>query len=108
MPTIDRRLKPLSFARLLELVLEALRLQRDNGEWTERELARRARISQPLMNNVLSGKRRLTPHVADKLLAAAGLDLGSILGGLETPVNRPGDRLLVEGPRDFGLVELRR
>lgn len=89
----------MNFRALLSQVLAELRLRRDNGEFTERELARRAKLSQPHLNHVFSGVRVLTPEVADKLLRALGLEIAG---------NRAGDRLLVDGPADFRLVDLGR
>ena len=54
---------------------DELTMRLHNGEFTERELARRAGLSQPHVHNALSGKRSMTPAVADKLLAAVRLSI---------------------------------
>ena len=55
-----------------------------NGEFTERELARRSGVSQPHIHHVLSGARTMTPAVADALLDALGLAVEGY-----SVVNRP-------------------
>jgi transcriptional regulator with XRE-family HTH domain len=40
----------------------------DNGEFTERGLARLIGVSQPQFHNVLKGKRRLQTKLADRIL----------------------------------------
>lgn len=74
-----------SFAYLLDRLLVAVLQCLNNGEVTERGLARLIGISQPQMHNVLKGKRRLQPELADRLLQALDLDLFDLLSA------RPGD-----------------
>jgi transcriptional regulator with XRE-family HTH domain len=54
--------------------LEALRVQLHNGYFTERQLARLAKLSQPQVHNLLKGKRKAHIETLDKLLAAARID----------------------------------
>lgn len=56
-----------------------------NGHWTERSLARRLRISQAHIHNVLKGARGLTPELADALLAVLGTSLEEVV--IEAKVN---------------------
>jgi len=51
-----------------ERLLAHLRERVRNGELTERALARKLGISQPHVNNVLRGRRKLSQEVADLLL----------------------------------------
>ena len=57
-----------------------------NGDFTERGLARILGVSQPQMHNVLKGARKLTPELADRLLARLGIDLLDLLEASE--INR--------------------
>ena len=54
--------------------LEQLRAQANmyirNGYCSERSLARRVRVSQSQLHNVLKGARTLTPALADRILRA--------------------------------------
>jgi len=49
------------------------------GELTERGVAKRARISQPHLHNVLKGKRLLSWETADALLRELHLDLADLV-----------------------------
>ena len=51
-----------------ERLVAHLRNRVRNGELTERALARQLGISQPHVNNVLRGRRKLSPEIADLLL----------------------------------------
>ena len=51
-------------ARLLHLLISRI----DNGEFTERGLARLIGVSQPQFHNVLKGKRKLQAKLADRIL----------------------------------------
>ena len=51
-------------ARLLQLLNSRI----DNGEFTERGLARLIGVSQPQFHNVLKGKRKLQTKLADRIL----------------------------------------
>lgn len=57
-----------------------------NGQLTERSLARLTQLSQPHVHHILKGKRGLTPQIADKFLDALGLDLGHLI---DTPAAIP-------------------
>jgi plasmid maintenance system antidote protein VapI len=51
----------------------------NNGEFTERGLAKKARISQPHLHHILKGKRALRPEVADRLLAELQISILDLL-----------------------------
>jgi transcriptional regulator with XRE-family HTH domain len=51
-----------------ERLVAQVRTRMHNGELTERALARHLGISQPHVNNVLRGRRKLSPEVADLIL----------------------------------------
>ena len=77
-----------SFSVLLDRLLDTVLLRLNNGDITERSLARVVGISQPQMHNVLKRKRRLQPELADRLLAQFELDISDLLAaeGLPTAV----------------------
>lgn len=67
-----------------------------NGEYTERGLARLLGISQPQIHHVLKGIRRLQPEFADRIMARFGVTVLDLLedGELNTELkirqSRPG------------------
>ncbi len=65
MPEQDSRL---NFLTARERLLAELRNRVQNGELTERACARRLGLSQPHINNVLRGRRKLSPEIADRIL----------------------------------------
>ncbi len=67
------------FEKLLQRLIQRLAALLTNGEYTERGLARLVGISQPHLHHILSGKRALTPHVADAILASLGWGLGELI-----------------------------
>jgi hypothetical protein len=66
------------FERLLKRLVRRLVGNLTNGEYTERGLARLLGISQPHLHHILAGKRALTPHVADGILAGLGWSLSDL------------------------------
>jgi hypothetical protein len=77
-----------SFESLFQRLLERLRFQIAAGSLTVRRLAGQIDVSQPHMQNVVSGKRALTVEMADRLLEflrispfdlATGAELGGAL-----------------------------
>lgn len=67
------------FEKLLQRLVRRLAALLSNGEYTERGLARLAGISQPHLHHILSGKRTLTPHFADAILASLGWGLEDLI-----------------------------
>ena len=61
--------KRVTFSLLRARLLHILRYRINNGEFTERGLARLTGISQPQVHNILKGARNLTPEAADLLLS---------------------------------------
>ena len=61
--------KHVTFSILRARLLHVLRYRINNGEFTERGLARLTGISQPQVHNILKGARNLTPEAADRLLS---------------------------------------
>ncbi len=72
-----------SFERLLKRLVRRLVGNLTNGEYTERGLARLLGISQPHLHHILAGKRALTPHVADSILASLGWSLSELFSAEE-------------------------
>lgn len=92
--------KRLTFSDLRSRLIHLLKLKLDNGEFTERGLARVSGISQPQVHNLLKGARRLSPDSADLLLDAVHLSVLDLLTDSErssTAVLRPN---LVPGPAE--------
>jgi transcriptional regulator with XRE-family HTH domain len=63
----------IQFHTLQENLIGALRERVRSGILTENALAEAASISQPHINNILRGRRSLTPRIGDKLLDVLGL-----------------------------------
>jgi plasmid maintenance system antidote protein VapI len=63
---VDRQIT--SFATLQTRLLQLVNSRIDNGEFTERGLARLIGISQPQIHNVLKGKRKLQTALADRIM----------------------------------------
>lgn len=59
----------MDFRSLLGRLLDTVVWRVQNGELTERRLARMIGVSQPHMHNILKGIRKLPPEVADRILA---------------------------------------
>ena len=57
-----------TFCNTYDRLMEQVRARLRSGEFTERSLARRLGISQPHVNNVLRGRRKFSPKIADHLL----------------------------------------
>lgn len=57
-----------TFTSLQARLLRLINLRIDNGEFTERGLARLIGISQPQVHNVLKGKRKLQVQLADRIM----------------------------------------
>src|SRR5258708_11729232 len=57
-----------TFRDAQERLLAQVRSRMRNGEMTERALARRLGVSQSHINNVLRGRRNLSPELADSIL----------------------------------------
>jgi transcriptional regulator with XRE-family HTH domain len=65
--------------RLLEIVANRI----NNGEFTERGLARLIGVSQPQIHNVLKGARNLSHETADLLLEKLGISIADLLVPVE-------------------------
>lgn len=65
--------------RLLQFLLQRL----DNGDFTERGLARVLGVSQPQIHNVLKRKRRLQASLADRILQKFEVDVLDLLDDQE-------------------------
>jgi len=52
-----------------------LRLRAYNGEFTERQLAKLARVSQPHIHNVLKGVKALSNELSDRILKVLGITI---------------------------------
>ena len=65
---IGRGATVMSFQILNRRLMEHLRARIQNGELSERSLARLSGISQPHIHNVLKGEKILSPKLEDKIL----------------------------------------
>lgn len=66
-------------ARLLARVNASI----NNGEFTERGLARLLGVSQPQLHNVLKGARKLRPDLADRLMIKFNMGISDLLEAAE-------------------------
>jgi plasmid maintenance system antidote protein VapI len=69
----------LTFGTLQDGLIRALKVKLNNGEFTERGLARLTGISQPQVHNLLKGARKLSPESADIILEALHLSVLDLL-----------------------------
>jgi hypothetical protein len=74
-----RSIPALAFATLQVRLLTFVNNCVSNGECTERGLARMTGISQPHLHNVLKGARKLSPEIADTLLAHFEISVVTLL-----------------------------
>jgi hypothetical protein len=70
---------PLSFTLLHARALRALQHKIHNGEFSERTLARLARVSQPHVHHLLCQKRRGRLEVIDQLLRSARISFTDLI-----------------------------
>jgi transcriptional regulator with XRE-family HTH domain len=63
----------LDYALLYRRLLGYVQRRINNGEFSERALARQLCVSQPQLHNVLKGVRRLQPAFADHILKHFGI-----------------------------------
>jgi predicted XRE-type DNA-binding protein len=68
-----------TFALLRQRLVDAVNTRVNNGEFSERALARILGISQPQMNNVLKGARKLTPETADIIFERLNMSVLDLL-----------------------------
>jgi transcriptional regulator with XRE-family HTH domain len=73
----------ITFEVLQSRLLAFVRLRIQNGEYTERGLARVMGISQPQLHNVLKGARSLHPALADRFLRKFGITPLDLLSNAE-------------------------
>lgn len=69
----NKRVPSITFEMLVERLLTFVRLKIQNGEYSERGLARIMGVSQPQIHNVLKGARGLRPALADRFLRKFGI-----------------------------------
>jgi predicted XRE-type DNA-binding protein len=68
-----------TFDVLRARLIQQVRLRINNGEFSERQLARVLGISQSQAHNVLKGARKLQMHLADRILTKLGLSAMDLL-----------------------------
>lgn len=93
----------MTFHDTRDRVVAQIRKRLRNGELTERALARQLGISQPHVNNVLRGRRKLSPEVADLILNYFHYSLLDLFkeGELRDNLN---ERILDETGMDVGVL----
>jgi transcriptional regulator with XRE-family HTH domain len=80
--------RKLSFVALKSRLIKIVNLRIQNGDFTERGLARILGISQSQIHNVLKGARNLKPELADHLMSRLDisvldlLESGELSGGV--------------------------
>ena len=68
-----------TFRELQTRLIAFVNMRIQNGEYTERGLARLLGISQPQMHHVMKGTRRLQPEFADRLMSRFGVSVLDLL-----------------------------
>ena len=81
-----KRQTELSLSVLCSRLVDELSQLLTSGEVTERKLAARLGMSQPHLNNILSGKRKLTSVIADQVLDRLGRNVLDLLDASELTV----------------------
>jgi transcriptional regulator with XRE-family HTH domain len=76
----------MDFRILLGRLLDTVVWRVQNGELTERRLARMIGVSQPHMHNILKGIRKLPPAVADRILATLEISVLDLVAQEQTPL----------------------
>ena len=71
------------FGVLQARLIRFLNLRIQNGDFTERGLARILGVSQPQVHNVLKGARKLTPELADHLMCRFEMSVLDLLDSAE-------------------------
>lgn len=77
----------ITFSALQERLIAHVNTRIQNGDFTERGLAKILCISQPQMHNVLKGARKLQIDLADRLLAKLEISISDLLGPEVVPVS---------------------
>lgn len=72
-----------TFGALQARLIAFVNMRIQNGEYTERGLARLLGISQPQIHHVLKGTRRLQPEFADRVMARFGITVLDLLQEVE-------------------------
>ena len=75
--------RKVSFAALQTRLIRFVNLRIQNGDFTERGLARLLGISQSQIHNVLKGARKLTPELADHLMRRFDMSVLDLLDSSE-------------------------
>jgi transcriptional regulator with XRE-family HTH domain len=76
----------MDFQTLQGLLLDSVVWRVQNGQLTERRLARMIGVSQPHMHNILKGIRKLSAVVADRILATLEISLLDLVAEGQTPL----------------------
>jgi transcriptional regulator with XRE-family HTH domain len=82
------------FTDLTKALVTLLRTRVQNGEFTERQLARLTGVSQPHIHNVLKGARTPSPALCDQLLQQLRLSVFDL-------VDNRGDRAEPDFPQAY-------
>ena len=79
-----------TFEVLRARLIQQVKVRINNGEFTERGLARLLDISQSQTHNVLKGARKLQMHLADRILTRLGISAVDLLndGELDAALRR--------------------
>ena len=77
-------------------MVETIRASVQNGEMTERRLARLTGVSQPHIHHVLHGKRGFSMETADRVMRTLRMDLLDFLGPADIAEWKSRIQLVVE------------
>jgi predicted XRE-type DNA-binding protein len=92
------RTSEVTFHTLRSRLVAAVNARVQNGEFTERGLARILGVSQPHIHNVLKGARKLQWDLADRLIADLGIKLLDLLTDDELAGDKGVQRLSTRTP----------
>jgi predicted XRE-type DNA-binding protein len=67
------------FVQLYQRLASSLRTRIQNGEFTERGLARVVGVSQPHLHHVLAGKRQFSAEMADQVMRRLQLNVDNLV-----------------------------
>ncbi|HEX3684651.1 MAG TPA: hypothetical protein VHU83_19090 [Bryobacteraceae bacterium] len=87
-----------NFHTLRTRLVAAVKARMQNGEFTERGLAKILGVSQPHMHNVLKGARTLQWDLADRLIADLGINLLDLWNDDKLALNEPVAHLPIPSP----------
>jgi len=100
MESISRK-SDVTFHTLRTRLVAAVNARLQNGEFTERGLAKILGVSQPQIHNVLKGARKLQWDLADRLIADLGIKLLDLWNDDELVIHERAQRLALQASKPY-------